>query len=253
MLLYVYGGDGYRRGRALREQIIPAYVAKHSDAALSYFYGDETDIYDRLRAFTQNVSLFASVALGVLYAPEALAKDSLTLLKKLVDSQTASLVVVAEKKLPKKDFGFLYTEKVKAFEYEVLAGAAWLSFVKQEAVTRGAKLSDVEIRALATAHAGDSFAVVTELEKVGLGGELALGAVKSDFFGLIKSFRYGRSFREKISALDELLEGGGAPGAFNMFARFTDGALRSRMAEYDILIKSGKLDYAEALFDLILS
>lgn len=251
-MFYVYGSDGYRRTRTLREQIIPAYIKKHSDAALAYFDGDEAEVADHLIEFYQNVSLFASVKLGVLFSPESLSKEGREAVKKLIDNEATSLVVVAQKKLPKKEFGFLYHKSVKSWEYETLKGAAWLSFIKQEAKARGANISDGQIRDLARAYEGDSFGVVTELEKLSLGGVLELKDEASDFFTLIKSLRYGRGFGQKFAALAELLEGGGGAPSFNMFARFTDGELRQQMARYDVLIKSGKMDYDEALFDVVI-
>jgi len=252
MLLYLYGADSFRRTRALNEQILPAYLKKHGEATIERFDGAEKNLAEKLAEFIQNVSLFTTLKLAVLTSPGELDTETRKLVKGLRENTATTLVIVSEKKLPKKDFGFLSDEAVKSWEYDPLKGRAWLAFIEQEAKRLCLTLSEKELRDLAKIYEGDSWGVVTELEKISLGGAVEIAETTTDFFTLVKSLRNGRGVRDRLVPLALLLENEGGMAAFNMLARFTEGSSRRKMADYDIGLRSGGLEAPEALLDLIL-
>ena len=251
--MYLYGPDSYRRQRALVEQIVNPYTEKYSGLSIQRFYLSEKEAFLNLKEFSSTTSLFAQVTLAIIYQPEAVDKKELTaFLKGKLEDKNTTIIVMADKKLT-KEFSFLLKPPVKALTFELLIGSTFLSFIKQEAEKRKVKLSTDETKMLAQAYPGDSWSIVTELEKLALGAKFDVSTASPDFFGLIKSLRWGRGIGEKMSSLHFLLDNHEAALVFNMSASFMGAKEKPLMADYDVAIKSGKLDYPEALLDLVLS
>jgi hypothetical protein len=128
---------------------------------------------------------------------------------------------------------------------------------------------------LATIYAGNSWALVTELEKLSAlkaGGAEAHTAGRTgsgaatiekkdldaldleaapDYWALLNGMK-SFDVRTRLYALEKLFAiNDPPPKIFNILAGQA-GPKTPRMAEYDLAIKSGKLEYEEALLDLIL-
>ena len=140
------------------------------------------------------------------------------------------------------------------------AGAEWNSFVRAQAKKSGVVLDAAAAQFLADVHQGNTWGLVTEIEKlVGLGRAVvarkdldALGLeVAPNYWALMNSLKSVDS-KNRLWALEKMLASGNPPPKiFNILASQWREKT-AHMAEYDLKIKSGKLDYEEALVDLVL-
>ena len=250
MLMYLYGTDSYRRSKKLAE-ILSAYTTKHGAITHEAFFMQEKGALDRLREFLGNQSLFGNVRLAVVYHPDE-AEGSAKLLKESSEDKTKTIVVISDKKLP-KEFSFLLKKPALTQEFEALREAEFYAFIKKEALERGATLTPETLRMLAEALPGDMWGIVTNLEKIALGGEVNATIQTPAFFPLVQALKKQGDIRSRLRALGHLLETEEPAAVFNVTASIADPALKIKMADYDIAIKSGKLEYEEALLDLALS
>lgn len=255
MLFYLYGPDTYRRNLVLTETILAAYRKKHSDLSVKEFSFEEEGALDALSAFLSAGSLFDTTKLAVITAPEEAEKPKklADLLNEFADDKNKTIVVVADKKLT-KEFNFLLEKPVKSQEFELLDKPHLLAFLKKEAERLGYGAMDAAaLNALVQAYEKDTWSAVTELHGVAFGKKFEAPQVVPDFFPLIQGVKGGGAVGRQLGALHHLLEYHDAAMVFNMIASMADMSTKIQMADYDVAIKSGKMDYPEALLDLILS
>ena len=252
MLLYLYGPDTYRRQKTLEQSILAKYREKHTDIALAEFDVADEGALSKLAEFTASQSLFASAKLGVIYNPNELPDELAKFLKTVVENKSVTLVVVADKKLPKA-FDFLLKEPTKSWEFEKLTGTPLVSYIAKEAKERGLTPTKAVVDELVFAYGDNLWAIVGELEKMALGGAPELTAPLPNFFGLISAVKAPGPASRRLKALFYLVERHEPAMVFNMIASQVSGSLKVKMADYDIAIKSGKLEYPEALLDFVLA
>lgn len=258
MIIFLYGPDDYRRHKTA-EGIIANSEKKHGGTRPSVFNMEDKDEIESFQAFTRNQSIFEATKSAVLQNafemdPAALAK----LLKPLL-SDNATNILLSERKKPLKDLNFLLKEPVQVREFENLIGAEWLAFIKTEAKVWGVALDDSALRFLASVYASDSWALVTELQKLSsLKSSITMKElnvfdleVAPDYWALINGLK-SYDVKNRIMAFEKVLAANDpAAKTFNMLAsQWREKILQ--MAEYDFAVKSGKLEYEEALLDLML-
>jgi len=253
MVIYLYGPDSYRRREKIKS-ITAEYQKKHSDLTIqSFFIVDEAKAENeigRLKDFVTAQSLFSigGKKFGICVieeAPETAAFPKL--LKEFIDSETTTLLVSAQKKLPAA-YKFLLDKPVLSQAFDELSAVELTAFIKKEAEKRGAALWPAAVSTLINRYGGDTWGIITELEVLSLGGKLEDAAASPEFFGLLMRVQRG-----DLAALTWLLEREEPAMIFNILASRLSGALKIKAADYDVAVKSGKLDYPEALFDLVLS
>ncbi len=251
MLIHLYGPDAYRRKQKLQE-IVSAYEKKHSALTRGVFYLDETEALDRLRLFLGSQSLFDAAKLAVVYGLADAPSEFPKFLKTFLQHTTTTIVAISEKKLG-KEFAFLLKKPSISQSFDPLTASALSAFIKTESEHRGLALTADMLRYISQAFQSDTWRIVTEIEKLSLGGEAgqATAAIPA-FFPLVQSFKNGRSVESRLVALGYLLESGDPAAVFNITASIADSRLKIKMADMDVAIKSGKLEYAEALTDLAL-
>ena len=127
---------------------------------------------------------------------------------------------------------------------------------------RGVKLKteDDALEFLRSRYEKDEWGLATELQKIGTMGEgirsrkeiEPLDAAETpNFFGLLGGLKSQR-LAERLTALERIFASREpAVKFFNVLAYGGPEYLR-RFAEYDVMIKSGKLEYDEALLDSVL-
>jgi hypothetical protein len=250
MIIYLYGPDSYRRQEKLKE-IVEKFEAKHSTLTIDHFRLSQEGEFDRLRRFVESQSLFEKAKLAVVHEAEESGKEAAEFLKSVLESKTVTVVVSAEEKLP-KEFNFLEKKAFATHEFEKLTGSELLTFLKKEAEKRKLKISGETIQVLMGLYPGDTWGLVTELEKMTLGGEVREGVSRPPFFPLVQTIKAGLLPR-RLSALAYALEYEEPAAVFNVVASLSGPELKIKMADYDVAIKSGKLEYPEALLDLVLS
>lgn len=253
MLLHLYGSDSYRRLRASRE-IIAKYLLKYPDGLVQTFDCAREGAVDSVRAFIGAPGLFAKTTLAIVRSPEEGEKALAKLLRDVGELAHVTVLVVADKKLP-KDFSFLYEKSVGPAkkEFEPLEGMEFLKFLKADSVERGVRIPDATLAAIGESYAGDTWGAVTEIDTVASGGVFEKSSKGIDFIGLIRTLAGGGANAQRLRALFLLLEHDDPAKVFNMTAAFTRGTDKVQMADYDIAIKSGRLEYSEALLDFVLS
>lgn len=250
MILYIYGPDSYRRTKALREKIIAPYLIKYPDGLIERFHLSEEGELERLKEFSLSQSLFAKVKLGIIYDPSEGEKSFISLLKEVLEDKTITLVVVAEKKLT-KEFNFLLDKPVTSYSFEPITGAQFITFLKKEAAEQDLKVSDTAIKELGELYDGDSWSSITEMRKIAAGGLIEKKSKIPDFFPLLQGLK-GSTPNGRLKSLFYILETTEPAAVFNVLGAMVSGSDKVKMADYDIAIKTGKLEYEEALLDFVL-
>ncbi|MBI2036779.1 MAG: hypothetical protein HYT14_00240 [Candidatus Liptonbacteria bacterium] len=259
MIIFLYGTDAYRRaGRTA--WWLEEYRKKHGLSPALRFDMEQRDAFPALREFFANVSIFDPFKLAVLRNVFG-SPDASALAKFLKDQaeRSESVVVISEEKKPPAAFAFLL--KIPQCEmFNAPTGPEFQAFVGQEAARRGIKLEPAVMRAIERASGGDTWWIATELDRVALLGtatvtlqdvpELDLEAAGVE--GLLYEFcSFSRSAR--LAALEKLSRRRHDPGMiFNRLA-YRDAKKLPVFADYDVLVKSGKLDYEEALLALAIA
>jgi len=247
MLIYLYGPDSYRRQKKLKS-ILDEYRKKHSALTIERFSMEEKDGVNRIENFLKDQSLFGETKLGVVHDPEE-AEGLSPVLKSVLNDKTTTLIVVSEKKMG-TGFGFLFKKPALAESFEVLKGAELIAALRHEAAARKISVEEKTLFLLAETYGGDLFAIVNELEKMALGSDFAPHPKDPPFFALIQTLKSRSSLGSRLSALAYLLENEEPAAIFNITAAIADPSLKIKMADYDIAVKSGKLEYEEVLTDL---
>jgi len=241
MILYLYGPDIYRRDKVLKNKILEPYFQKYSNNIRTFDSKGEG-----LEEFILNQSLFDKVKIGIIHSP---IKEIAKIIKEFKDDPLTTLIITADKKLT-KEFAYLLKEPVKSYSFDLLKGRELTSYIIQEATERGVTLTKEELMALNVLFAGDLWAVSTELDKKAVGGVIETTESVGDFFALVKRFSRASS-SERLEILYLLMKDNDSAMVFNMITAFS--FKKGKMADYDILIKSGKLEYEEALLDIAIS
>jgi len=253
MILYLYGPDSYRRRKKLKE-IINKYLNKHSALTIENFdfsnQISEEAVEERLKDFISSQFLFDQSKLGIIANP-SISKNLAEILKSILTRDSIHLILESDEFLG-KDFDFLLKPPVLSQSFQELSPAQMSLFIKKEAGERNLDLSPKIINYLIQAYGSDTWAIVNELDKLALGGELDYTEVVPDFFVLLNRLRSREVAGKKIAALTWLLENEEPAAIFNILANQVNPDFKIKMADYDVAIKSGKLGYEEALIDLLI-
>lgn len=262
-----YGPDSYRR-KQKTDEIIAAYRQKHGD--LGVFRADlEDDLqaFDDAVEFLRNRSLFDPLKIVVLKnfsGADFKAGKKIKELKELVAlyKNSRDTVILSADSKPGADFKFLFETDIKSQEFEELGEAGLTKFIKNEAAKRGLELKDDQISLLKDNFGVDTWSIATELDKLSLSGEglsLRRRSQAPEYFQALNVFKSGRSLNHKLWALEALLSQLREDPAriFNSlpYGRppIDQKKWLNMLADYDVAVKSGKLDYEEVLTDLAIS
>ena len=274
MIIFLHGPDDYRREQK-KKFYIEEFKKKYPTSGAEYFDMEKTEELERFGVFARSQSIFAENKMAVLenvyprtkessarvgvgvYVPEE--KMAAKLFASLIDDR-ATTVLFSESKKPPRTLGFLLEKPSKTEEFGVLSGAEWLKFIDETAKKIGLSLEPAAINFLGEIYAGNSWGLVTELEKISnlkkivsrkdlenLGLEVA-----PNYWAVINGVRSASVATrlralEKLSSQNEPLE-----KVFNILSSMWKEKT-PQMAEYDFMVKSGKLGYEEALLELVLS
>lgn len=252
MIIFLYGSDSYRRQKK-QQWIIAEYCKKHSALTIERFDLEEEGAWERFEDCIKNQSLFDPCALAIIRGVSTIADHAhkVSWLQSLQDAPGIVVLIIADSP-PVKALSFLLEKPTVCDAFKPLDGCALKAFVEAEAAARGAQVSAVALAELHALYRGDMWGLMTELDMLALSsnGQFSFShfQLRRDFFNLAKILAYGRK-NEKLSALEELLLIGDLPKTFNMLAALVPGARKTQMADYDIAVKSGALDYEIALLD----
>ncbi len=268
MIFHLYGPDSYRRNKKLRE-FLAEYFKKHTttDILELDFEGDE-EAAAKAKDFLSQPSMFTPSKVLVVResAVSADNKSWAAVVKKYVD-ESKTFVFFSDSGKPVKVFDFLLKKPVQALAFNELAGEELKKFVLDEAAARRIKFSPEAFRFLIgfLGSAKDaSWNAVNELEKIALlelPQPIALKSLepmlewtaKTAVFEGVRAIMWARDRAEKLKALEKLLlQKEAVAYIFNSLGFGARGRDVVRLADYDVSVKSGGLDYEEALLGFVL-
>ncbi len=261
MIIFLYGPDDFRRDEK-KKFTIEEFKKKHSAIALGFF-----DLLkeDQLLLFTEFIraqSIFENSKLAVIEDAfeEPVLEDKLVKELKGVVNDKKLTVLFSERKLPTKKLNFLILQPSISQKFENLSGSEWQNFIIAESRKLGMSLEPGALALLSNVYQNNTWGLVTELQKLGNLGHLRITELDLEKLSLESVPNYwavlnglnNRNISSRLSALHELLsKNEPPPKIFNILAsQWREKA--SEMASYDLMVKSGKLEYEEALVDLII-
>ncbi len=251
MIIFLYGPESYFRFHKQKE-IVKQYQLKHSHLSVDKFDLEEGDDLIRLKEFVSAVSLFDSFRMAVVANP--FQSELKEIFKKNLSTKELILLLVSDDK-PNKEFDFLLKKPVIFQEFDTLQNKDWEKFAQKELEKRDLKLPLDFLNNLLRQYRGDCWGLVTELDKLALYNFQFPSAnwrtnfqLGYDFFNLVNKLSRG-NFLSKIPILETLIKEEDPAKIFNVLAFTTSPENKKLMADYDIAVKSGKLDYETALTD----
>jgi DNA polymerase III delta subunit len=267
MIYFFYGPDSYRRNQKLNSSIAE-YRKKHPAADLAIFdLEEEPDDWMKARDFLIQPSMFVdSKVLVVKNSGEIKEKEWLKVLKSELETPH-TFVFISDGKKPLKAFEFLLALPAKNNFFGELEGRILEMFVKKEAEARnvGFEKNALEYFLGYLASVPErSWVAISELEKISLAGfsqpikfqdlkTIIAQDLNNDVFGTAREIVWAKTWPEKLKLLEKLLLQKKEPAyIFNSLAYSVRGKELVRLADYDVAIKSGNLDYEEALLDFVL-
>jgi len=262
MIIFLYGPDDYR-GAEKKRSIIAEFSKKRSEIGLGVFDLEEKASLENLDEFLRTQSIFEAAKLAVLEnAFELDAPKLAKLLKPFIEEKNIT-ILIAEKDKPVKALAFLLEKPTISQKFETLAGAELAAWITAEAKKNSVVLTPAAVQFLASVYGSDTWGLVTELQKLAGFGGAGKAIDKKDlnvfdleiapnYWGLINGLK-NYEMRNRLYAFETMLAGNDPPAKiFNILASQC-AEKTPHMAEYDLAVKSGKVDYEEALVDLLIS
>jgi DNA polymerase III delta subunit len=258
MIIFLHGPDDYRRTQKKRE-LAAEFSKKRSAQGIGVFDLAEESGLVNLAEFLENQSLFEPAKFALLVNAfevdaEALAKT----IRPFLDRPMVT-VLISEREKPAKALAFITKKPAIVQEFKNLPADLFARFALEEAKKNGLALDAPAARHLAAAYEGDSWGLATEMQKLS-SLKQKMGNRDLDEFDFEIAPAYwpllmgvrSPDLRNRLAALETLLaQGDPPPKIFNILASQWREKTRE-MAEYDFAVKSGKLEYDDALLALVL-
>lgn len=259
MLIFLYGPDSYRRLQKLNE-IVDAYRQKHSGLSHERFDLSDEAEFEKFQNFAANQSIFNPVRLAILDGFDSFdklragkLKELKAILKSHFEDKSLAILVNSDKK-PPATFNILLKKPTQTWEFPSLKGTEIIGLINETSKKLGLKLDNRMIRVLAQTFGNNTWGIVTELERMALVSDgaktISIHKPADNFFQLINAIKYGRRLQDRLVALEIILSDRKDEPAkvFNMLAfRLRNEAEANLLADYDVAVKSGKLEYEEVL------
>lgn len=268
MIYCFYGQDSYRRGKKLRE-VLDAYRKKYVDIDMFEIdLEEDPEEWEKAKDFLNQPSMFVdSKVLVVRESGMADCAEWIKALKAQIKTEKTFVIISNEKK-PKEEFLFLLKEPVHAQKFQELKGTLLEKFLNIEARARGIVFEYTALhffRAFVDEYeTGKSWFGVSELEKLTLLKKSSLITIddlkiyisifeRDVISNLTRKMLFTKEKARGLIFLEKLFLQRESPGhIFNLLGYQAAGEKIVRLADYDVLVKSGKLDYEEALLGFVL-
>lgn len=267
MVILLYGLDDYRRQKNL-EKTRDNYLEKYGLVSADFFDLENEGGFSQFKNFFHQGNLFGMKKMGILKNISTLNKEEAeqlkTLLKEAVESEETTLIV-SEADIA-GNFQFIEEKAAKKFHYPELESGKMEFFIKKESEERKINLTPETIRLMSKIFNKDTWSLITELEKMEfLENKTPITPVileqtvswfeEPEIFRFIDSVSKNHKANFKIPLLENIFLNKEEPAKiFNIFAsrQYLDFETIKKLADYDVEIKSGKIDYETALLDLAL-
>jgi hypothetical protein len=243
MLFLFVGQDSYRRSIKKKEWMA-AFAAKYPDCLASVFDVSDASTEEEARVFCAASPLFSSLRMAVLENCEAGGDFTDEIIARCSASQTVHAVAVFEKNPGKK----VANQAKEVYEFALPKDLEWGQYVEVEAKRFGLKTTDPRVVLASNNWNLSPWGLSTELAKIAMGA-----SQKEERVVDVRAFAYGR-LSDRLSQM-QISFSGGSPWQmiFYTTAAMTGKQNTPLFAEYDAAIKSGKIDYEEALLDFAVS
>lgn len=259
MIILLYGEDSFRRKKKYNE-IIAEFLLKNSNLGLFEF--EAIDILSFLESIN-NRSIFSPRILVGLKDIDLKDIDKDTknylnnILSKIVsDTEIIALISSINTTPPE----WIINLSKKHQEFSELPKEKLAFFILKESELRNVKLSEDDIKSLISTYNGDLWAIKSELDKLSSVSNFEDMIQKKEefnYFELLNVFKFAKTREKKIISLEIMLCKLKEDPAriFNSLAYYPPKGINKEtwftiMANYDIAVKSGKMDYEDALLDL---
>ncbi len=269
MLFCLYGPDSYRRKEKLTELIAP-YRKKYTNTdILEVDVEDDEDAWGKARDFLGQPSMFVDSKVAIIKHGTCIEDEGwISVLRSQLKTEK-SFVFLSEEKKPEGDFDFLLMKGVWNIEFQELSGDELKKFVVEKSKKHNISFErdafDFFCSFVFSQESDRSWRAIFELEKLSL-LELQQPIQKQDLvkyikihtheelFSVVRAVMNARSVPARLSALEKMFIQNEAPAYFfNLLSSFARGLEVVSLADYDVMVKSGKLGYEEAILDFVLN
>ncbi|MCS6789050.1 MAG: hypothetical protein NZ484_00550 [Patescibacteria group bacterium] len=259
MIIYIYVEDNWRAIQR-KNELIQKFNEKHPKSIINIFDLEENHNLEQLLNFLENQSLFTQKKLGIVYNLFKLnQKEIITKIKSILNDQNTYILIYEQNK-PPKIFNFL-TKKPTIFEnFEILKGKKWLNFATQEIQKRNLILSNEALNTLNLIYEGNSFGFINEIEKISLLNKKNIDQndlininieISPNFWNLLNQLK-NKNLSLRLQAFERIISLKEPLGKIFNILSYNWPEKIDNFAKYDLAIKSGKIEYEEALLDSIL-
>ncbi|MFH1161679.1 MAG: hypothetical protein V1696_00140 [Candidatus Jorgensenbacteria bacterium] len=271
MLIFLYGSDSYRRTENLRA-LVAEYRAKYPMLdLLSVDLEDVPDDWMRARDFLNQPSMFAEKKMLTVRGGGHIGEKGWVKALKGELANENTLVLISDREKPLKALAFLLEpekpSRSQEFKELELEGRTLELFVKREAGVRGLKFSPDALSfflSYLSACPDRSARAVNELDRFTLAGltfpvtraaveELIWWTPSEEVFRVAhRMLASPKNVRQNLALLENLFVREGGYRVFNSLAYAAEGIAAERLADYDVSVKSGGLEYEEALTEFVI-
>lgn len=262
MIIFLHGSDSYRRQKK-EKHIVSKYLEKFAGFSFKRFDFKEKDNQEdffSFKYFSGSQSLFETSKLCVIKNP--FESDSQKDFKKIIEANFKNdnfIIIISHPSLPPKSFSFLLSPSVKSEKIDLLKDDSWRKFILEESLNLNLSFDEPSLKIISETFSGDSWGLVSELEKLSLIHQKIdtsllrkIGLSKNyDFFYLLKNLSE-KEIGKRLSALELLFIQKEDPGKILNSLAYQNGTKKSKLAKADLDVKSGRLEYEEALLQLVL-
>jgi len=268
MIIFLQGPDSYRRQQKVKE-LTTFYQQKHPNFDFKKFdLSENQEDYLALKDFLAQQSLFDNFKMTLITGIcEIEPKKIKSILKDQLTNENTVLIISEEKKLV-KEFDFLIQKPVHCQEFKKLNAGELAFFIRKEAEKRNLKFESKAKEYLINWQEQtdtNTWALINELDKIVLAGfpqPISVSSIEplipfsyqEKIFDLARILAGQNPLKKKLVALERLLiQKEPVAYAFNLLSYGAPANLLLRLADYDVSVKSGGLDYEEVLLDLALT
>jgi DNA polymerase III delta subunit len=268
MIICLYGPDSYRKKQKLNE-LLSLYKSKHKNLDSVFFDLEEnSESWGEVIDFLKQPSMFVDSKLAVVKGVTQIDRKGWLDVLKGYGEEKKVFVVILENKKPNKKFSFLLKKPNKFQEFEELKRDELRKFLIINLKKLDIKLSSgAEIFFISYLLSGKdrSWRLINELNKIYLAGfegviqesnlkEIIEWRGVEDMFFITGGILNSHNTKTKLVSLEKLFLRKEDPGhIFNLLAYQSKGIDADKLAKGDVLVKSGELEYEEAVLNFILA
>ncbi len=273
MFIYLVGEDSFLRNKKLKE-ILKLYKDKYQNFDLLILDVEEEkdDIFLKIKDFLNQPSMFIFKKVLILknfflLEESKNSQEIKKFLEKFISSEDIFIIISDEKKV-KKNFLKFFENAYQVYLFKELEGEDLKKFIFKELKIRNLSFSkkafDYFLNYVLSSFSRSAL-VVNELDKIYLlkfERTIELEDLKKIIFWqskeevnavnrkLVNSY----TLKERLFYLEKMFLQKEEPTyIFNNLVYYLKGEKLLKLANYDVLIKSGELTYEEALLDFILN